>query len=159
MTAARLLSATPLDEDVHVDSGTLLPPSAKRPSGVRRHTGVANRLDPVEAALLSRPVWDSRRPEPAVHEVLYRFAMGDATGALAAADLSLDGHRVPALTVSLDVLDEIDLDHCAALVLAHIDGMTDLSQVLRRSGLTPADALRTMCELIERHLVVLRSVR
>jgi hypothetical protein len=124
---------------------------------VRRYATHASHLDPLEEALLSRPLWDSRQPEPAVHEVLYRFDMGDVMGALAAADGLLDGRRVPALTVSLDVLDEIDLDHCAVLVLAHIDGVTDLSQVLGASSLSLEDALRTLCELIDRRIVVLRA--
>ena len=115
--------------------------------------------DPLEEALLSRPVWDSREPEPAVHEILYRFAMGDEVGAVAAADLLMDGRRVPALTVSLDVLDELELDHRAALVLDHVDGTTDLSGVLRACCLAKGEALRTVCDLVERRILVLRATR
>ncbi|HEY6462380.1 MAG TPA: hypothetical protein VIY73_19565 [Polyangiaceae bacterium] len=116
-------------------------------------------LDPLEEALLSRPLWDSREPEPAVHEILYRFTVGDEVGAIAAAGLLLDGRRVPALTVSLDVLDELPLDHRAALVLAQVDGTTPLSRVLEDSCLERGTALRTLCELVERHILVLRQPR
>ena len=94
-----------------------------------------------------------------MHELLYRFAVGDEVGAIAAAELLLDGRRVPALTVSRDVLDELELDHRAALVLAQVDGATPLSRVLRDSCLDRGDALRTVCELVERHILTLRDAK
>jgi hypothetical protein len=159
MSAARLLAGTSLDEDVHVDSTLSLPASARRPSTAQRRARPSSRLDPLEEALLAYPALDSREPEPAVYEILNRLVMGDTTGALAAAEPLLVGHRVPALTVSLDVLDEIELDTCAGLLLAHIDGMTELSRVLAQSGLALVDGVRTLCDLIDRRIVVLRSVR
>jgi hypothetical protein len=126
---------------------------------MRRKAPVAGALDPLEEALLSRPLWDSREPEPAIHEILYRFAVGDGVGAVAAADLLLDGHRVPALTVSLDVLDELELDHRAALVLAQVDGTTDLSGVLRGCCLARGEAVLTLCDLVERRILVLRAAK
>jgi len=79
-------------------------------------------------------------------------------GLVAAAELLLDGRRAPALTVSLDVLDELDLDHRAAVLLGQVDGTTPLSQLLRDCGLEMAQAVRTLCELVERRIIVLRSV-
>jgi hypothetical protein len=157
MSAAKRLRTTPFDENVHLDAALVVPPSAKWPSGVHFQAGTPTPLDPLEEALLSRPLWDSREPDSAIHEILYRFSLGDIAGALAAADLSLRDRRVPALRVSFDILDEIELDHCAVLVLAHIDGVTDLSQVLSGCGLSHAEGLRTLCELVERRIVVLRS--
>jgi len=147
------------DDELRIDQRPTLPPPSRRPSGVRPKALPASSLDPLEEALLSRPLWDSREPEPAVHEILYRFTMGDEVGAVAAADLLLDGRRVPALTVSLDVLDELELDTRAALVLAETDGTTPLSRVIVRSRLARADAIRTVCELVERHILVLRPAR
>jgi hypothetical protein len=147
----------PLDEEPRLDQRPTIPPPPLRSSGLRRKVAAVATLDPLEEALLSRPLWDSREPEPAVHELLYRFAMGDEVGAIAAAELLLDGRRVPALTVSLDVLDELDLNHRAALILAQVDGTTPLSRVLKLSCLERSDALRTMCELIERRILVLRQ--
>jgi hypothetical protein len=134
------------------------PTSSQRPSGLRRKVPAASALDPLEEALLSRPIWDSREPEPAVHEILYRFSVGDEEGAVAAGEILLDGRRAPALTVTYDVLDELELDQRAALVLAKVDGATSLSRVLRECGLDPAAALRTLCDLVERRIIVLRHV-
>jgi hypothetical protein len=134
------------------------PASSLRGSGVRRMVPSASALDALEEALLSRPIWDSREPEPGIHEILYRFSMGDEEGAIAAGDILLDGRRAPALTVTYDVLDEIELDQRAALVLAKVDGTTPLSRVLRDCGLDRASALRTLCDLVERRIVVLRHV-
>jgi hypothetical protein len=149
----------PLDDETRFDQRPTIPPPAPRRSGLRRKVAPVVTLDPLEEALLSRPLWDSREPEPAVHELLYRFAMGDEVGAIAAAELLLDGRRVPALTVSLDVLDELDLDHRAALILDQVDGTTPLSRVLKQCCLERGDALRTMCDLIERRILVLRPPR
>jgi len=159
MSPARTIAWSTDEEELRLDQRPTIPSPAKRPSGMRRRAVVIGPLDPLEEALLSRPVWDSRVPEPAVHELLYRFAVGDVAGAIAAAELLLDGRRVPALTVSLDVLDELELDHRAALVLAQVDGTTPLSRVLRDSCLERGDALRTVCDLVERRILVLRTPR
>lgn len=159
MSPDRSPQRRPIAGKMHVDARPAVPPRAERASGIRRKVTTFSALDPLEEALLSRPLWDSREPEPTIHEVLYRFAVGDEAGAMAAADLLLDGRRVPALTVSIDVLDEIELDYRAALVLARIDGATPLSRVLANSGLARGEALRTMCELVERRIVVLRPPR
>jgi hypothetical protein len=159
MSSARNIAWPIDDREARLDQRPTLPSPMRRPSGLRRKAPIARTLDPLEEALLSRPLWDSRVPEPAVHELLYRFAMGDAAGAIAAAELLLDGRRAPALTVSLDVLDELELDHRAALLLAQVDGTTPLSRVLRDSCLEPGDALRTLCDLVERRILVLRSPR
>jgi hypothetical protein len=148
-----------LEDEEHADSRPTVPPPARRPSGLRRKARAAEPLDPLEEALISRPLWDSREPEPAVHEILYRFAMGDEVGAVAAARVLLDGRCVPAFTVSLDVLDEIDLDPRAALFLGAVDGTTRLSRVLEDCGLPLVDAVRTVCDLVERRILVLRRPR
>jgi hypothetical protein len=147
------------EELPRLDQRPTIPPPPLRRSGLRRKAAPVATLDPLEEALLARPLWDSREPEPAVHELLYRFSVGDEVGAIAAAELLLDGRRVPALTVSLDVLDELDLDHRAALILAQVDGTTPLSRVLKESCLDRGDALRTVCDLVERRILVLRSPR
>lgn len=148
-------ASEPPDDRPTIPAG---PVSSGRASGLRRKVPAASALDPLEEALLSRPIWDSREPEPAVHEILYRFSVGDEAGAVAAGEILLDGRRAPALTVTYDVLDEIELDQRAALVLARVDGTTPLSRVLRECGLDRAAALRTLCDLVERRIVVLRHI-
>ncbi len=113
--------------------------------------------DPLEEALLSRPLWDWRGPDPAVQEVLHRCSVGDDVGAVAAAELLLDRRSVPGLTVSDDVLDELPLDALEAALLSRVDGATPLARVLDDCGLDPVDAVRTLCLLLDRHLIVLRS--
>ena len=156
MSFDRSACQSPFDEEVRVDQRPTVPPPP-RPSGLRRKARLALVLDPLEEALLARPLWDSREPEPAVHEILYRFSVGDGVGAVAAAELLLDGRRAPALTVSLDVLDELDLDHSAAVFLGQVDGTTPLSHLLHEGGLELEQAVRTVCELVERRIIVLRS--
>jgi hypothetical protein len=116
-------------------------------------------LDPLEEALLSRPLWDSREPEPAVHENLYRFALGDWAGGIAAASLLLDGRRVPSLGPSLAILDDLNLDFRASLILEQVDDIRPLYEVLARSSLPYVDALRLFCELVEQRILVLRPAR
>jgi len=159
MRPLRLVHAPVFEEELRLDLRPTIPPPPRHDSGVQLRTPATESLDPLEEALLSRPLWDSRAPEPGVHEILYRFTMGDEAGAIAAAELLLGGRRVPALTVSLDVLDELELNHRAALVLDQVDGTTPLSEVLGESCLSPGDALRTVCELIERRILVLRAPR
>ena len=156
MRAEALAADGPFEDELRPDQRPTTPPPPMRPSGVRRRARTLAALDPLEEALLSRPLWDSRRPEPAIHEILYRFSMGDEVGAVAAARVLLDGRRVPALTVSLDVLDELTLDERAALFLGRVDATTPLSRVLVDSGLPTAVAIRTLCDLVERRILVLR---
>ncbi len=150
---------SPFETEDRVDQRPTVPPPPRRPSGLRRKARPVVALDPLEEALLARPLWDSREPEPAVHEILYRFAVGDEVGAVAATRVLLDGRRAPALTVSFDVLDELVLDYRATLFLSYVDGTTTLSWIIERCGLGPTDAVRTMCELVERRIIVLRSPR
>jgi hypothetical protein len=159
MSAETCVGDSSFDQDERVSERPTVPSPPRRASGLRRKARPLVALDPLEEALLSRPLWDSREPEPAIHEILYRFSMGDEVGAVAAAKLLLDGRRVPALTVSLDVLDELDLDHRAAVFLARVDGTTSLSGVLDTCGLDPCAGVRTVCDLVERRIVVLRARR
>jgi hypothetical protein len=149
---------SPFDDEERVDQRPTVPPPPPRPSGLRRKVRPVSTLDPLEEALLARPVWDSREPEPAIHEILYRFSVGDEVGAVASARLLLDGRSVPALTVSFDVLDELELDFRAAVLLGRVDATTPLSRVLAECGLCASDAVRTVCDLVERRIIVLRPL-
>jgi hypothetical protein len=116
-------------------------------------------VDPLEEALLARCPCSSRTPDAGVRALLRTFASsGECSdiGEISDAELAASGRLVPRLTVSPDVLDELELDRCAALVLSHIDGRAGLSQVLNRCGLPRTASLRTLCVLIERHIVVIR---
>ncbi len=163
MPAVPAPSRSSIDGELRLDERPTVPPppmlGARRPSGMRRKARPLEPLDALEEALLARPLWDSREPEPAIHEILYRLEMGDEVGAVASVGLLLDGRRVPAFTVSLDILDELSLDHRAVLFLGHVDGTTPLSRVMAQCGLEPVDALRTLCDLVERRIILLRAPR
>jgi hypothetical protein len=91
-----------------------------------------------------------------VRELLERLALGDEEGAIATVRRMAAEHPLLVATVSADVLDEIELDRCAALFLAHIDGRAELSRVLVTCPLAEVDCVRTLCELIDRRIVALR---
>ena len=159
MSAASSSGRSSREEALRPDQRPTVPPPPARPSGLRRRARPQASLDPLEEALLSRPVWDSREPEPAIHEILYRLEMGDEAGAVAAVGVLLDGRLVPALTVSFDVQGELQLDPRAVVFLARVDGATPLSRVLRDCGLGDVWGVRTLCDLVERRLLVLRAPR
>jgi hypothetical protein len=145
------------DED---DRPTTPPPATATRSGILPKNDSAPTLEGFEEPRPLCPLWDSREPEPAVHEILYRFALGDWAGAIAAADLLLEGRRVPALCLPLDFLQEleVELDYKAYLLLAQVDGKTPLSEVLAHSFLSYGDALHTFCSLVEQRIILLRRL-
>jgi hypothetical protein len=132
------------------------PPSGTRATAPAFRRAGAHPVDPVEEALLVRAPWSFSEPDLRVRDAGQRLTLGDEEGAIAAVRLIATRHPVPVTTVSADVLDEIELDRCAALFLAHIDGRADLSQVLCTCPLSEADCVRTLCELVDRRIVALR---
>jgi hypothetical protein len=113
----------------------------------------------VEEALVVRTPCGFSESDLALRDAHRRLALGDETAAIATVRLIATRRPVPVTTVSADVLDELELDRCAALFLAHIDGRADLSRVLCACPLTEADCVRTLCELIDRRIVALRPGR
>lgn len=92
-----------------------------------------------------------------IHELLYRFDVGDHRGALAAAEALLDGSLVPAIVVPHELLTSMPLDSSSALLLSCIDSSSTLEVVLEKSGLPMLDALRAICDLVDARVVVLRA--
>ena len=91
-----------------------------------------------------------------IQEVLARFELGDFLGALAVAGELLDDGRVPTVIVSRDQLHAFRLEDREELIVSLIDGKTSLEVVLENTGLPMIDALRTLCELVEKRVVALR---
>jgi hypothetical protein len=150
MRAARPVPTTLYRDSDRTGTTASYPPSGTQPRAP------TSRINPLEEALLVRTPRGSSEPDLAVRDVLGLLAVGDEAGAGAAVRLIAIGRPIPVTTVSADVLDEIELDRCAAVFLAHIDGRTDLSRVLQTCPLSEADCVRTLCELIERRIVALR---
>jgi hypothetical protein len=143
----------------HDSEYTPYPPSGTQPTAYKSYRAGAHSIDPVEEALLVRTPWGFSESDLAVRDARRRLDLGDQAGAIAAVRLVAAGRPVPVATVSADVLDELELDRCAALFLAHIDGRADLSRVMGACPLTEVDCVRTLCELISRRIVALRPGR
>jgi hypothetical protein len=156
MSAARQVPTIPSRARQHAGDGIPYPPSGTRRTTSASYNPGAHAVDPIEEALLARSPWVFSEPDGAVRELLERLAVGDEEGAIATVRLIAAEHPLLVATVSADVLDEIELDRCAALFLAHIDGRAELSRVLVTCPLAEADCVRTLCELIDRRIVALR---
>jgi hypothetical protein len=90
-----------------------------------------------------------------IHELLYRFDVGDHLGALAAAEALLDRSLVPLIVVPDELLGAMRVETSTALLLASIDGRSSLEVVLERCGLPFTDALRALCDLLDARYVAL----
>jgi hypothetical protein len=95
----------------------------------------------------SRP----RRVE-SLDEVLFRFSCGDFAGALAAAEALMT--RVPVVIMPRDELRAEPLGYWALLLLGRVDGSAPLSELL--ADVPPAEAVRVICDLVERRIIALR---
>jgi len=156
MKAATAVSTTLYHESDRTGGVPPDPPSGTQPTASAPRRAAGRPVDPVEEALLARGPWGVSSTDLGVRDARQRLAFGDEEGATAALRLIAAGHPVLVTTVSPDVLDEIELDRCAALFLAHIDGRADLSRVLGACPLSPVECVRTLCELIERRIVEIR---
>jgi len=90
-----------------------------------------------------------------LHELLYKFEVGDHLGALATAEALLDAHLVPTALHAFEPPET--LDPTALLLLTFVDGRTTLERVLDASEIPMLDALRALCDLVEWGVVALRS--
>ena len=90
-----------------------------------------------------------------VDELLYRIAMGDHGGALDAAQDLFDRRHIPVLVLPLSSLSDTMLGYSEELLLSFIDGNACLADVIEDSGLEMLDALRALCELLEKDIITL----
>jgi hypothetical protein len=88
-----------------------------------------------------------------VDELLYRMAMGDAAGAVDAAQALFDARYVPVLILPPLGLGESTLGYREELLLSLVAGQATLTDVIDGSGLEMIDALRALCELIEKDVI------
>jgi hypothetical protein len=117
-----------------------------------------------------------------VAEMAERFALGDFSGCLRAAELLLGqdpGHvmgrhyareachklealyrsrleaqgRIPRLAMAENEVRWLGLDPQVGHILARIDGVADYQQVVEASGMPPLTALRTLVELVDGRVV------
>lgn len=100
-----------------------------------------------------RDVRDTSAP---LEELLYRFEVGDHKGALAAAESLLDRRLVPTLVVSWDTIPRLGLSPDAVLLLTSVDGQLALESLLEACGVPMLDAIRALCDLLDRRVITLR---
>jgi hypothetical protein len=120
-------------------------------SGERQFSSEAPTLRPAQLVAVQR----IRLGAP-VDEILYRFSVGDLTGALAAAESLLDGRCVPVVIVSEVLISAMRLEHEEQFVLPFVDGHSSLEDILRASGLPMLDSLRAISVLLEKNVISLR---
>ncbi|MFO0637668.1 MAG: hypothetical protein U0183_00550 [Polyangiaceae bacterium] len=126
-----------------------------------------------------------RRSGPSAVEMDDRFSMGDYTGAMEIAEelLSRDPDhsdareciersraalraaytaklgsldRVPVLAIAREQLRWLTIDHRAGFILSHVDGMSNLEEIVDVSGMPELDALRILSELVEQRIIAIR---
>jgi hypothetical protein len=91
-----------------------------------------------------------------VDELLYRFSVGDTAGAVDAALELLDEDPIPIVAVPADVMSEMVLEHHASYLLSFVDGQAPLDEIIKATGLPLVEALRAVCELIDKAVIALR---
>ncbi len=134
------------------ESDPLSPQTDLRESGVCAAAPVSTRPHDRPTA---RPMRHASSDLAPLHELLYRFEVGDHLGALATAEALLDAHLVP---TALHPFDPPDLvDPTASLLLGFVDGRTTLERVLDASEIPMLDALRALGDLVEAGVVALRA--
>jgi hypothetical protein len=88
-----------------------------------------------------------------VDELLYRMGVGDYVGALDVAEELLDERAVPIVVLPRSVIAEMTLEYRECLLLACVDGSSTLEKAIDDSGLEMIDALRALCDLLDKRIV------
>jgi hypothetical protein len=167
MYPLRLVELTRLDEAFASADDKPRPENDDRASDVRlrrseeddESSGVrlARELDDADSERATIPPPRTTRRPPrssvkALDEVLFRFSCGDFDGALAAADALMAS--VPVVIMPRADLRSEPLGYWALLLLARIDGEAPLADLL--ADVPSAEAVRVVCELVERRIIALR---
>jgi hypothetical protein len=78
-----------------------------------------------------------------------RFALGDFTGALRAAELVLGQRPDDPEAAQVAAVSWLGLDHRAGFLLSMVDGTTTVEEIVDLSGMPEHEALRLLAELID----------
>jgi len=133
------------------------------PSGVRDVASASSTRPP---ASRGRFTWFSKiglqgAPPPEVatliHDLLDRFEAGDYRGALAASDTLLEPGHIVVPVAFFGQAGARDLDARALHILQLTIARPTLEELVETSGLPLLEALRTVCELLERGLLGLAA--
>jgi hypothetical protein len=88
-----------------------------------------------------------------VDELLYRVAMADYVGALAAAERLFEGGYIAVPVLGHLAEQERELGYRERLLMSSVDGSALLEEIIAASGLEMIDALRALCELVEKDII------
>jgi hypothetical protein len=130
----RLTHDTEENEALDPERETLAPPSPSE----RRRSDPPRRVDPGDA----------------LSEVLFRAACGDSEGALMAAEALMA--KVPVVLMTKESLRSEPLGYWELHMLARIDAMSSLAELIDDGTVPPAEVIRVVCELVERKVIALR---
>jgi hypothetical protein len=92
-----------------------------------------------------------------VDELVYRMGVGDQSGVLDAAEELLADGVVVRIVLPPEVIATMMLEYRESMLLAYVSGSSTLKQVIQETGLEMIDALRALCELVDRRIVVLHE--
>lgn len=64
--------------------------------------------------------------------------------------------RVPLVAVTRDQMRWLTIDHRAGFILSHVDGISNLEEIVDISGMAELDALRILSELVQQRIISFR---
>jgi hypothetical protein len=150
------------------------PPSSKRPHLLSRTEAaapvppVAERESGERLCANEHPTIPSPPPPPDVSiehirlgaapidEVLYRMSVGDYDGALTVGQSLMVDDPIPLVIIPKLLIEAMKLAHREEYVLSFVDGWSTMREVVTATRLPEVDALRTLCELLEKSVIALR---
>lgn len=185
LSAIAVHSARPKLDSLDDAFGGLEAPSEPPPTTARYGDHIAPSAAPTSAAM--RHAGDGAEPAstPVVALMRSALAIGDFSGALAAAAEVLSAQpthaeamrvadecrstlrgmyigrlgsleSVPVVMAETSHLRYANIDHRAGFVLSHIDGVSTVEMILDVSGMGEVDALRVLCTLLDQRIIAVR---
>jgi hypothetical protein len=124
-------SSTRLKSAVRIERETLPPPTVEPVSIERIQLGVS------------------------VDELLYRYAVGDISGAISVGMLLLEEDHVPSIVMAGVVLATVPTSGREEYILTLVDGWSTLSEIAEVSRLSTLETVHTFCELMDKGIVAL----
>jgi hypothetical protein len=64
--------------------------------------------------------------------------------------------RVPLVAIPREQLRWLTIDHRAGFILSHVDGISNLEEIIDISGMPELDALRILSELAQQRIIAFR---
>ena len=95
-----------------------------------------------------------RDPSAILDEVLFRAACGDLAGAIVAGEELLE--RVPVVIMPRKELRAVPLGYWELHLVNHLDGERTLLELCEDARMSTADAIRAVCELVDRKIIAMR---